>query len=383
MYTDSFLDVLEAITAWEVRLPAGAPPVFYYFDLLVVNQHGQSAAVAHDVLWREFTSSVRAIGRTLVVLTLDAAKQGPLTRARCVAEIAAGLQGDGAGDGAGSFEVIMTPRERARFVEELTGDFDKIVQRTCTVDLERAHVRHSDECLENGVCRDVAADRVAACSNDLPLVLANVRREISFKDVNQRVIARMREFMLAEARVALAAEHDADKRAGSRLQFFIARLLNDCGQLAEAEVLLHETAEVRRRLLGVEAQNTIAAIGALAIVLKDQGKVDEAEPLYREDVAASRRTLGDAHSDTLASISNLGMLLQARGDLEGAERLYREVPAASRRTLGDAHPSTLVSISRLDLLLEDRGDLDGAEPLYRRGTRCDAVHNRLGLDIGL
>lgn len=63
------------------------------------------------------------------------------------------------------------------------------MQRTCTVDLKRAHAWHGDECLEGGVCRDVAAGRVAACSNDRELVLAHVRREISFEAVNQRVIA--------------------------------------------------------------------------------------------------------------------------------------------------------------------------------------------------
>jgi len=80
VYGDPFLELVEAAAAWEARLPADAAPVFYYLDLLVVNQHGQGAAVAEEVLWREFTGSVRAIGRTLVVLSLDAAERGPLTR---------------------------------------------------------------------------------------------------------------------------------------------------------------------------------------------------------------------------------------------------------------------------------------------------------------
>ena len=192
-----------------------APPVFYYFDLLVVNQHGQSAAVAPEVLWREFTGGVRAIGRTLLVLTLDASQRGPLTRAWCVAEIAAGLQGESEGSGGdaaeGSFEVIMTPAEEARFIEELTHDFDNIVQRTCTVDLARCHAYHGDECLENSVCRDVAAGRVAACSNDLRFVLDNVRRELPLEEASKRVIERMNGAMEGMARAALAAITDADE----------------------------------------------------------------------------------------------------------------------------------------------------------------------------
>ena len=368
VYTYAFLDVIEAIAAWESRLPAGAPPVFYYFDLLVVNQHGQSAAVAPDILWREFTGGVRAIGRTLLVLTLDAAKQGPLTRAWCVAEIATGLQKSGAGDSAGSFEVIMTPREGINFMKELAGDFDNIVQRTCTVDLERAHAWHGDECLEDGVCRDVKAGRVAACSNDLGFVLDNVRREISFAAVNQRVIALMREFMLDKARAARAAEPDADKRAGSVLQFYLARLLEQCGRLAEAEALLRDHSEILRRTLGAEASNTLASNKALAVLLKYQGKFFEAEPLMRSTLAVERKTLGDAHPSTLVSMSNLGQLLMDRGDFANAELLLNEALFASRRTLGDMHPITLVSISNLGMLLMNRDDLDGAEPLYREAV---------------
>jgi tetratricopeptide (TPR) repeat protein len=375
VYSERFLDVVEAIAAWEARQPAGAPPVFYYFDLIVVNQHGQSAAVASDVLWREFTGSVRAIGRTLVVLTLDAARKGPLTRAWCVAEIAAGLQGAGAGGGEGAgggggggaalFEVIMTPSERAGFVKELTSNFANIAQRTCTVDLERTHAWQGDECLENGVCRDVAAGRVAVCSNDLGFVLDNVRREISFADVNQRVIARMREFMVDEARAVLKDMPGADARAGSALQYCLARLLQDCGRLAEAEALLRETVEVFHRTLGAEAQSTLATVDVFAAVLKHRGKLGEAEPLFRKALAVRRRKLGNAHPDTLRSINNLGGLLQDQGRLGEAEPLLREALATQRRKLGAAHPDTLCTIAWLGSLLQAQGKLGEAEPLFR------------------
>ena len=381
VYSYAFLDVVEAITAWEARRPAGEPPVFYYFDLLVVNQHGQSAAVAPEVLWREFTGGVRAIGRTLLVLTLDASERGPLTRAWCVAEMAAGLQGDsgskgGGGATEGSFEVIMTPAEEARFIKELTHDFSNVVKRTCTVDLARCHAYHGDECLFDNVCRDVAAGRVAACSDDLRFVLDNVRRELPLEEASKRVIQRMKGSMEGMARAALAAIPDTDKRAGSLLQFYLARFISDCGRLAEAEALLRETAEVRRRTLGVEAKGTLVAIGQLASALQDQGKLDGAEKLYREALDAQRRTLGDTHPNTLTSIGNLGDLLKARGDLDGADRLCREELAALRRTLGNTNPSTLTSIGNLGGLLRDRGDLGGAELLLREAL--DAQRRTLG-----
>ena len=357
------------------------PPVFYYFDLLVVNQHGQSAAVAPEVLWREFTGGVRAIGRTLLVLTLDASQRGPLTRAWCVAEIAAGLQGDdsgssGGGAAGGSFEVIVTPAEEARFIRELTGDFENVVQRTCTVDLARCHAYHGDECLVDGVCRDVAVGRVAACSDDLRIVLDNVRRELPLEEASKRVIQRMNESMVGIARMALAAFPDGFERKGSDLQFYLASFLHSCGRLAEAEALLRETAELWRRVRGTEAMGTLAATGMLASVLQDEGKFDEAELLMRETLAAERRTLGDAHPSTLTSMNNLGVLLKVRGNLGGAKQLLHEALDAQRRTLGDTHPSTLISISNVGVLLKDRGDIDGAEQLYRQAL--DARRRMLG-----
>lgn len=388
VYTYNFLSVIEAIAAWEARLPAGEPRVFYYFDLLVVNQHGQSAAVAPSVLWREFTGGVRAIGRTLLVLTLDAAERGPLTRAWCVAEIAAGLQGEGAGGTAvPSFEVVMSPVEEARFLEELTCDFEHIVQRTCTVDLARCHAWHGDECLDNGVCRDVAAGRVAVCSNDLGFVIENVRRELPFEEANKRVIQLMNRSMVGMGRKALARLPTKNERSGSLLQAYLARLLADCGRLKEAEALLSETAEVVRSTLGSEAERTLSAIGQLAEVLRMQSKLDEAEPLYREVLAAQRRTLGDAHQSTLTTACNLGLLFYSRGDLGGAEQLLREALAGLRRSLGDAHPTTVATIGNLGELLRVRGNFDGAESLMReavdaRGRTLGNTHPNTLISIG-
>jgi len=85
-YDDEFLGVLDAVAALEAREGTSA---FYYFDLLVVNQHGQGAVVPFEVLRDEFGRSVRAIGRTLLVLRW--ANPIPLQRAWCVFEMATTL----------------------------------------------------------------------------------------------------------------------------------------------------------------------------------------------------------------------------------------------------------------------------------------------------
>ena len=47
-YMYPFQTVVEAVRAWEQRQPVGAP-FFYYFDLFVVNQYGQTMGVRPEV----------------------------------------------------------------------------------------------------------------------------------------------------------------------------------------------------------------------------------------------------------------------------------------------------------------------------------------------
>ncbi len=133
-YDYVFLDVVEAVRAWEAaQADKGAHTTFYYFDLLVVNQHLQDAVVPFEVLRDEFSDGVRSIGRTLLVLKWD--NPVPLRRAWCVFEIGITLAH------ALCFDVIMPPQDRGAFLAALTTDFAAIARFTCDVDVERASAR--------------------------------------------------------------------------------------------------------------------------------------------------------------------------------------------------------------------------------------------------
>lgn len=84
-YFYPFLDVVDAIGAWEAARPPGCPCTYFYFDLLVVNQHGQSAVVPFETLRDEFGGGVTAAGRTLLVLDEGATA---MERLWCVFEVA-------------------------------------------------------------------------------------------------------------------------------------------------------------------------------------------------------------------------------------------------------------------------------------------------------
>ena len=64
-YDDEFLGLVDSVDALEAREGARG---FYYFDLLVVNQHGHDAVVPFEAVRDWFGQSVRATGRMLLYL---------------------------------------------------------------------------------------------------------------------------------------------------------------------------------------------------------------------------------------------------------------------------------------------------------------------------
>jgi tetratricopeptide (TPR) repeat protein len=403
---------------------------FFWWDLAVLDQH---AADTRGFEWfqREFRESVRAIGHTALVLEWE--RPLPLERLWCVWEMFCSVNTPGL-----LFEVAMPPDSYDAFELALVKDFDSLADKLCSVNLREADAWHGGK--GQGSCRSAfneSTGRVGcpmgdACPDERRRILEAVEAEVDGTDgVTKVVIGAMRTWMVCAAQERLTSMESRDERAGSHLQLYLARLLHSCGRLSEAETLLQEQVEVRRRTLGNRAHDTLASICSLGGLLKDRGKLDlaepllyevltmsrdsnnvsnlvvsinslcqllqargdldVAEPLYREALAASRESLGSMHRSTLSLLNNLGGLLQARGNQDGAEPLLHEALAGMRCTLGDAHPSTLASLNNIGKLLNSRGDFAGAELFFlealaaKRRTLGDEHHSTLVSinDVGL
>ncbi len=108
-------------------------------------------------------------------------------------------------------------------------------------------------------------------------------------------------------------------------------------------------------------------------VLADRGKLDEAEPILRDVLEQRRRVLGEQHPQVSTSMGRLGRVLLARGSYAEAEQMYRESLRRNRSALGDSHLDTLNTMSNLADVLQEEGSLAESESLYRqaieKGTR--------------
>ena len=331
-YDCIFLDIVDAIAAWEARQTTGGP-FFYYLDLLVFNQQ---ASLPFEVLRDEIGGSVRAIGHTLLVLKWD--NPVPLTRAWCIFEVGVTLAANA------KLEVIMPPLDAAAFKSALVKDFDSLAFKLCTVDVASAKAKEP---------------------SDLESIQRAIKESGGYLRTNQLVTGAMKAWMVGEARAELDAMPVDRRAAASALIGSLVHHLIDQGQLGEAEPLCREALEGRRRTQGEDHPDTLHSLNDLANLLKNRGRLGEAEALHREALEGRRRALGSDHSETLHSVSNVAILLCEQGKLGKAEPLCREAMEGFRRILGDAHPETLDSISNLAVLLEEQGKLEEAEPLFR------------------
>lgn len=428
-YDYKFLDVVDAIAAWEARDPSRAKS-FYYFDLLVVNQHGQCPKVKFELLRNEFGGSVRAIGSTLLVLKWDDPK--PLSRAWCVFEIGTTLAVEA------RFEVIMPPSDVATFKNALMNDVEALALNTCTVDVERATARDPED-----------------LENIRGLVMAS---EGGYLATNQRVIGAMKQWMVVEAEAMLKASatrseqelltkgfalllkiqgkydpainlcRDALKTQKERgestwtLSGLLADILIHRGNTEEAVLLLEETLAQKepglhsipllhnlavakskqskhseaerhfRNLLEIlepmipspfpvapslpvrdTGLNLSMVYGSLGLCLWHQRKFTDAEPLYRTGLRVLEQTLGaryESHPHALTIHNNLTNVLCDLGRFDDAEESYKVNLAKKRQTLGDKNPSTLSTLHNYALFLYSRGRLNEAEPLCRQAFEC-------------
>jgi tetratricopeptide (TPR) repeat protein/tRNA A-37 threonylcarbamoyl transferase component Bud32 len=209
-------------------------------------------------------------------------------------------------------------------------------------------------------------------------VLAGVFRDINPKSQERegkalRVLLGER---LTEAVKQLEGEAVGDPLIVARLQYELARSLQELGHLQEAEAVLLKTRRPFEQLLGPDDPATLRSVNALAGVYHELARYGEAEALHKQVLEARRQKLGPDHPDTLGSMNNLAEVYRALARYEQAETLLRQVLEAQRRTLGADDPDTLTTVNNLAMVDINRGRYDGAEKLFKQAL--EPYRRRLG-----
>ena len=147
----------------------------------------------------------------------------------------------------------------------------------------------------------------------------------------------------------------------------MASLLDLAGHYPEAEALNRQVLEARTRTLGPDHPDTLTTMNALANNYGRQRRYEDAEKLHRKVLAARQRILGPDHPGTLRAMLNLASDCNTLDSLPEAETLSRQALEIGQRTLGADHPNTLSAMVALADSVTKQGRHKEAEPLYRTG----------------
>ena len=174
------------------------------------------------------------------------------------------------------------------------------------------------------------------------------------------------------ARIEGRFRSEPEVEASVRLTIGAAYL--DLGLNAEALRQLERAVKIRRRSLGPEHPDTLAALGHLGAVYREQGKYPEAERLYQKLVESEKRILGSSDPETLRSMNGLSKVLDREGKYPEAETLARQVLESQQRNPGPESPDTLDTMNGLASIYTEERKYAEAEPLF---TRSLEINRRL------
>lgn len=179
-----------------------------------------------------------------------------------------------------------------------------------------------------------------------------------------RVYAHQGQYSLAEriSRQIVGESNDSIGLSGSMESLALA--LGKQGKYDEAEDLVRQALEERRRVSGEEHPQTLHLLHTLGFLLSEQGKYKQAEDVQREVLRLFNEVLGLDHPYTLAGTNNLATTLSRQGIHEEAGKLLRQVPDSSTRVQGSEHPATLSAMANLAWMLSEMGEYEEAELLH-------------------
>jgi tetratricopeptide (TPR) repeat protein/CHAT domain-containing protein len=158
------------------------------------------------------------------------------------------------------------------------------------------------------------------------------------------------------------------------------------GRYPEAEPLLKRALEIKRKVLSREHPRVATTLHNLALLYHDQARYVEADLLYRQALEIKRKVRGDEHPDVATTLGSLGSLYATQGRYVEAERLLKEALEIARNVLRNEHPAVAIALGNLAFLYRAQGRYAEAEPLLKQSLKIRRKvlgHDHPGVALGL
>jgi serine/threonine protein kinase len=147
----------------------------------------------------------------------------------------------------------------------------------------------------------------------------------------------------------VAQEYAGEPLLLARMRAALGETQLGLGEPGKAVMLLLQTLEVRRALLGPDHRDTLESMIQLGRAYQAVGAWKLAEQLHREALPKCRAALGPDHRLTLQCMSTLADALRVTGRFQESLALLEQALARQEAALGPDHPDTLTTRSNLAL----------------------------------
>ena len=251
----SLVGLLDAI---EARGGAGEAGGGVRLGVAFCTNHHAASEV--PMIWHQSTlkSGIKAIGQT-AMLAAPWDEPRPLKRSWCLLELQHSIS---VGN---KISFVQTPKESEALDEALQADMENVLKK-----LEAGGPSGWRKGAETSVeAQKAAVDQAVA------------RNEGGFDELFNKLLEQLHRWVLGRAK-ALLKTLEPEARRASNMVDHIAKLLQDFGELEEAEPLCREVVEARKAKLGANHADTIEAVNNHAMLLHHLGKLEDAEPLEGE-----------------------------------------------------------------------------------------------------
>lgn len=145
--------------------------------------------------------------------------------------------------------------------------------------------------------------------------------------------------------------------------------LRQSDALDESERTLRRSVDVWRQITPSGSGGLSEAQGALARLFIGQSRFSEAEPLVNEVLEYRRRHFGNRSLQLADSLDDLGLILRSAGLLDEAIGAYREALSIRRERQGEEHIDTAILLVALADTMNQRGQGEEALPLAELAVR--------------
>lgn len=140
--------------------------------------------------------------------------------------------------------------------------------------------------------------------------------------------------------------------------------LNRTGKTKDAEPILLQSLEIRKKVLGENHPDVANSLNSLGALYKNMGNYIKAEPYYLQALEIREKMQGDNHPYVAASLNNIGAFYQHLGFYSKAEPYFIKSLELLKKTKGENHQSVAGLINNLGNLYNSMGNYPKAEPCF-------------------